>query len=122
MLLAPGARQPEATASVVNADLTLAELAQPLAPQPRRWPLLDRQAIEEARRHGRVDLVELAYELPDLAHELRDPPPRPRPRRAVRARHSTAPAPPARRWRPASSLADWPLDARTPADHDDIAG
>jgi len=70
MLLARALVNVEATATLVDPELTLAELSEPLLPQLRRWLLLDRDAIETAWRHGRSDLLELAYELPELVHEL----------------------------------------------------
>lgn len=72
MLLARALVNIEATASLIDPRLTLAELFQPLVPELRRWLLLDRDAAELAWRHARSDALEFAFELPDLIAQLAD--------------------------------------------------
>ena len=72
MLLARALVNVEATASLIDPRLTLAELFQPLVPELRRWLLLDREAAEVAWRHARSDALEFAFDLPDLLAQLAD--------------------------------------------------
>jgi ubiquinone biosynthesis protein len=94
MLLARALVNVEATALVVDPELTLAELARPLLPELRRSLFLDPHALEEAWRRNRYEYLELALDLPDLLPELAG---------RLRDGASTAPPPvPARRpaWLP----------------------
>ena len=70
MLLARALVNVEATATVVDPSLTLAELASPLLPELRRALLLDPQVLEEVWRKNRFDYLELALELPELLPQL----------------------------------------------------
>ena len=70
MLLARSLVNLESTVSVIDPELSLAELARPLLPELRRSLLLSREAVEEAWRENRFDYLDLALEVPDLLPEL----------------------------------------------------
>ena len=70
MLLARALVNVEATALVIDPQLTLAELARPLLPELRRSLFLDPGALEEAWRRNRYEYLDLALDLPDLLPEL----------------------------------------------------
>ncbi|MHB1244789.1 MAG: hypothetical protein ACYC1P_15535, partial [Gaiellaceae bacterium] len=70
MLLARSLVNLESTASVIDPELSLAELTRPLLPELRRSLLLSREAVEEAWRENRFDYLDLALEVPDLLPEL----------------------------------------------------
>ena len=84
MLLARALVNVEATATLVDPELTLAELARPFLPELRRDLFLDPRLAREAWRQNRFEYLELALELPDLLPEL-----------AARLRHGHAQAAPA---------------------------
>ncbi|MHB1244316.1 MAG: ABC1 kinase family protein, partial [Gaiellaceae bacterium] len=67
MLLARALVNVESTASVIDPELTLAELARPLLPELRHSLLLDPHTLEEAWHRNRLDYLELALELGDGA-------------------------------------------------------
>ena len=69
MLLARALVTTEATASIIEPELSLSELAQPLLPRLRR-DLLAPRSLEEALRRNRFEYLELLYELPELVPRL----------------------------------------------------
>ena len=97
MLLARALVNLEATAVIVDPQLNLAELAQPLLPELRHILRPSREALQEHWHRYRFEYLDLAAELPTLLPEaigrLRDQPTRPTPPPA--AAH-----PAARRWLP----------------------
>jgi ubiquinone biosynthesis protein len=70
MLLARALVNIEATAMLVDPELTLAELARPFIPELRRSLFLDPRLAQEAWQRNRFEYLELALELPDLLPEL----------------------------------------------------
>ena len=99
VLLARALVNLEATAMIVDPQLNLAELADPLLPELRHILLPSPQALQEHWERYRFDYLDLAAELPALLPEaiarLRQRPATPPPSRA--AAH-----PAARRWLPLS--------------------
>ena len=97
MLLARALVNLEATAMIVDPQLNLAELAQPLLPELRHILLPSPQTLQEHWHRYRFDYLDLAAELPVLLPEamarLREQSARPPPTPA--ATHPTA-----RRWLP----------------------
>jgi ubiquinone biosynthesis protein len=97
MLLARALVNLEATAVIVDPQLNLAELAQPLLPELRQILRPSPQAVQEHWHRYRFEYLDLAAELPTLLPEaiarLRDRPARPPP---------AATHPAARRWLPLS--------------------
>ena len=95
MLLARALVNLEATAMIVDPQLNLAELAQPLLPELQHILRPSPQALQEHWHRYRFEYLDLAAELPALLPEaiarLRDQPPRPPP-------PPPAAHPAARRW------------------------